>query len=101
MYKISVRFESNVKDVYTYEEEIATDDYIESKSCRLLGRWLEIICPYIDNCKFSHQYHVYGDYSKIVLSRIQNEIDFINSTDNGGRKFTFYKVKLDSPNETK
>jgi hypothetical protein len=50
MYKITLLFESDVKGVYTKEEETATDEYItRSKFDRMVDRWASILVPHIQH----------------------------------------------------
>jgi hypothetical protein len=49
MYKIILEFTSNIKDVYTREEEIVTDEfYLKIKKNIMVDKWLKNLCPYIN-----------------------------------------------------
>jgi hypothetical protein len=49
MYKVAIEFHSNIKGVYTREEETATDkQQANFKLERMIDRWFNILCPHID-----------------------------------------------------
>lgn len=49
MFKVKIEFQSNIKGVYTKEEETATDkNSAEFKLQRMVNRWFNILCPHID-----------------------------------------------------
>ncbi len=55
MFKIQVYFKSNIKGVYTKEEETATDKFqLVSKKQRMIDRWFHILCCHIDIGKYEH-----------------------------------------------
>jgi hypothetical protein len=86
MYKISVRFDSNIQGVYTYEEETATDEeHKDMKEERMLKRWLKIICPDVN-------VNIY--FPELFLLLINNELDWENDVEGGNRKFTFTVEEL-------
>lgn len=53
MYKITLLFESNVKGIYTKEEETVTDEHqTMRKLMRMINRWSEILIPHIVSIDF-------------------------------------------------
>ena len=89
MYKIQVHYKSNIKGVYTKEEETATDmEQAKQKQHRMIDRWFDIICPHID---FYH-------YENKVL-----HTERLLSTNNGiifDYNDELYKIKIDLINQT-
>ena len=46
MYTLKLLFHSDIKGVYTQEEETATDfDQVERKKLRMLQRWTKVLYP--------------------------------------------------------
>jgi hypothetical protein len=83
MFKISVHFKSNIKGVYTHEEEIATDIIqLSWKYQRMLDRWFNILCPHINFSSFFNQLHLekINDIEKRIDKIIINQfkIQLIN-----------------------
>jgi hypothetical protein len=99
MYKITVLFESNVKYVYTKEEETATDrENLRWKINRIVARWFKILVPHVDLSLVPNQDELliathenylpvtglfelsgcnYGN-NKLQLILINHTIDFLN-----------------------
>lgn len=49
MYRVIIEFQSNIKGIYTKEEETATDyQTAKYKLNRMINRWFDILCPHID-----------------------------------------------------
>lgn len=56
MYKLNLEFISDKVGIYTKEEETCDDEFWKDiKYNRMIGRWLEILCPHIDIKNFENQ----------------------------------------------
>jgi hypothetical protein len=91
MYKIKLHYQSDVKGVYTKEEETATDfDQFERKKNRILLRWLVILMPSlgIDQIKFLSD--------DLLINMIQQKLTIENTYKPGEQERKFeLKYELD------
>jgi hypothetical protein len=88
MYKITAVFKSNVKNVYTQEVEIATDEIQKTRKYdRMLNRWFNILCPYVDYHKLRDYYSKYlnsngevyhKELNHLIKRFIDNSLDTLN-----------------------
>ena len=89
MYKITVHFISDVAGVYTKEEETSDSrDRMIKKKCRMLDRWVKIMCHFDDAC--NDDLDEMCDDEKLEL--IQREVKRLNNDfcSDQPRQFLFY-----------
>ncbi len=119
MYKVSIEFHSNIKGVYTREEETATDyQQAKFKLGRMINRWFNILCPHIDldklNIRDENNLNIVGGMNmddketleKLFINRtleINDKIDSIfnnysNKENIQERKFCVWLEKLEVKN---
>ena len=85
-FKFTIKFNSNIKGVYTEETETATD-YIHllGKKTRMIDRWFNILCPYIDFHKLLHtlpnDYCKTENQHKLKLELINSHLNLLNEID--------------------
>jgi hypothetical protein len=91
MYKIKLHYQSDVKGIYTKEEETATDfKQFERKKNRMLLRWLVILMPSlgIDQIKFLSD--------DLLINMIQQKLTIENTYKPGEQERKFeLKYELD------
>ncbi len=113
MYKITLLFESNVKGIYTKEEETVTDEHqTMRKLMRMINRWSEILIPHIVSFDFMtisgkislplliacelndyYQSHI-SPRDEVKLYLIKNHLELLNNNDEGKRTFQIQIEKI-------
>lgn len=85
MWRITLYYKSDIKGVYTREEETVTDArMLIMKQRRMLIRWVKILIPELSESTFE-------DYPEFVLNGlIQQKIDELNKKQPGKQKRQFH-----------
>jgi len=88
MYKITLHYQSNKIGVYTTEIVTATEFKKGMRLCRMYDRWLNILCPHLDEQKYT---------SNLVHLRMPNPYDF--GFDRDGLRMRIIQSHLNDLNE--
>jgi hypothetical protein len=91
MYCIYLKFQSDVKGVYTKEEETATNiEQVDRKKRRMIERWAKILIPNIS------EHDLKNDSYDELENQIQKKLEVLNKDQSGEqeRKFEIMHLQL-------
>lgn len=92
MYLIKLEFNSNETGIYTKEEETATNDfYLYTKYERMLVRWINILCPYMNMDCFNKIY-CQKIFQRCIVETLKNKCKIY---------YTFIQHQIELNNELK
>ena len=75
MYIINLKFESNIKGIYTKEEETANDEeWLLTKIERMIDKWFNILFPYMDSSKLQNRFDIL--INKHIIYDIEDKINY-------------------------